>query len=185
MTYVHKSIRPEGARAKYLMSRHPSREAAGQRPERSAFCRGMPFVGNQPATIMRYLVILLLVSLTSGCATLTQDSMAPIAMSFSDGSNGQANLQNKRGTWSTRLPSTILVRKSDDPLRYDAETSNGRKAVGMIPSTMGAEIVASAVFLDFGIVDAITDKHRKYPASYVIPIEKVEPPTLAAAVPTQ
>jgi hypothetical protein len=46
-----------------------------------------------------------------------------------------------------------------------------------------AEIVASAVFLEFGIVDAITDKHRKYPASYVIPIEKVEPPRLAAAVP--
>ena len=34
------------------------------------------------------------------------------------------------------------------------------------------QIVASAVFLDFGITDAITDKHREYPASYVIPIKK-------------
>jgi predicted unusual protein kinase regulating ubiquinone biosynthesis (AarF/ABC1/UbiB family) len=38
---------------------------------------------------------------------------------------------------------------------------------------MGAKIVASAIFLDFGIVDAITDKHREYPANYVIPIKRV------------
>ena len=37
-------------------------------------------------------------------------------------------------------------------------------------STVGAKIVASAVFIDFGITDAITDKHRDYPASFVIPI---------------
>ena len=33
---------------------------------------------------------------------------------------------------------------------------------------MGAKIAVSALFLDFGIVDAITDKHRDYPASFVI-----------------
>lgn len=57
-------------------------------------------------------------------------------------------------------------------LKYECETKDGRKTVGGIPSTMGGKIVASAVFLDFGIVDAITDKHREYPASYVIPISK-------------
>jgi len=35
---------------------------------------------------------------------------------------------------------------------------------------MGGKIIASAVFLDFGIVDSITDKHREYPPSFVIPI---------------
>ncbi len=49
---------------------------------------------------------------------------------------------------------------------------DGRTAVGAIPSTLGARIIASAVFLDFGIVDAITDKHRKYPDSFVVPIQK-------------
>ena len=125
---------------------------------------------------MKYLAIALLIALTSGCATLTEDPMTPIAMSLSDGSNGKVVLQNKRGTWSAKLPSNISVRKSDDPLRYDAETSDGRKVVGSIPSTMGGKIIASAVFLDFGIVDAITDKHRQYPVSFVIPIEKVEKP---------
>lgn len=36
---------------------------------------------------------------------------------------------------------------------------------------MGAKIIASAVFIDFGITDAITDKHRKYAGSFVIPIK--------------
>lgn len=106
------------------------------------------------------------------CATLTEDAMTPMSISFSDGSNGKATLQNKRGVWETQLPATVSVRKSDDILKYEAITSDGRKAVGSIESTMGAKIIASAVFLDFGIVDAITDKHRQYPSSYVIPIKK-------------
>ena len=108
----------------------------------------------------------------SSCATLTEDAMTPVSVSFSDGSNGKVTLQNKRGTWEGSLPSTISVRKSDDSLNYNAVTSDGRTATGSIPSEIGAKIIASAVFIDFGITDAITDKHRKYPASYVIPIPK-------------
>lgn len=98
--------------------------------------------------------------------------MTPIAISFSDGSNGKCNLQNKRGTWVAQLPSTVSVRKSDDALKYECETEDGRKAFGSIPSEMGGKIIASAIFLDFGITDAITDKHRRYPASFVVPIPK-------------
>ena len=108
----------------------------------------------------------------SSCATLTEDAMTPVSISFSDGSNGSATLENKRGMWQTDLPSTVSIRKSDDALKFKARTSDGREAVGAIPSEMGAKIIASAVFIDFGITDAITDKHRKYPASYVIPIKK-------------
>ncbi|MCK5375302.1 MAG: hypothetical protein KAJ40_08455 [Alphaproteobacteria bacterium] len=110
--------------------------------------------------------------LLTGCATLTEDALTPIAISFSDGENGECNLKNKRGVWTTEIPTTVYVRKSDDVLQYDCKTDDGREVVGMIPSTMGAKIVASAVFLDFGIVDSITDKHRKYPANFVIPIKK-------------
>jgi hypothetical protein len=100
--------------------------------------------------------------------------MTPIAISFSDGSNGQCHLQNKRGNWDAPIPSTYYVRRSDDSLNYDCKTSDGRTATGSMPSTIGAKIVASAVFIDFGITDAITDKHREYPASYVVPIQKNE-----------
>jgi hypothetical protein len=118
--------------------------------------------------------LVLVASIFTGCASLTEDSMTPVALSFSDGSNGSVVLENKRGIWESELPSVVSIRKSDDPLKYKAETYDGRTAVGAIPSTMGAKIVASAVFLDFGITDAITDKHRKYPASYVIPVKKKE-----------
>ena len=121
---------------------------------------------------MKEVIIAIIALSLFGCATLTEDAMTPIAVSFSDGSNGKCTLLNKRGAWAPKIPSTVSVRKSDDGLKYDCETDDGRKAVGVIPSTMGAKIVASAVFLDFGIVDAITDKHRKYPVSFVVPVKK-------------
>tara|TARA_Y100000588_G_scaffold378589_1_gene459350 strand:- start:641 stop:1039 length:399 start_codon:yes stop_codon:yes gene_type:complete len=83
----------------------------------------------------------------------------------------EVTLSNKRGVWEEKIPSTVSVRKSDDGLKYEALTKDGREAVGMIPSTMGGKIIASAVFIDFGITDAITHKHRRYPPSFVIPIE--------------
>lgn len=135
---------------------------------------------------------LVLVVVLSGCATLTEDAMTPVALSFSDGTRGTCGLSNKRGGWQLAVPGVASVRKSDDALRYNCQGSGGRLAAGAIPSSMGGKIVASAVFLDFGIVDAITDKHRQYPASYVIPIEPLsvpatqslstQPPTVAAPV---
>lgn len=128
----------------------------------------------QRKSTVKNLAVLIVVACTSGCATLTEDAMTPIAISFSDGSNGQCKLQNKRGAWETPIPTTYSVRKSDDPLKYDCKTSDGRTAFGSMPSTMGGKIIASAVFIDFGITDAITDKHRQYPATYVIPMPKKE-----------
>ena len=107
-----------------------------------------------------------------GCATLTEDAMTPIALSFSDGSSGECHLDNKRGFWTAKVPETVYVRKSDDTLKFDCETDDGRESVGGIPSTMGGKIIASAVFIDFGITDAITDKHRKYPLSVTIPVKQ-------------
>jgi hypothetical protein len=109
-----------------------------------------------------------------GCATLTNDPMTPVAVSFSDGSNGECVFDNKRGTWATPIPVTVAVRRSDDALKWRCKTTDGRESVGSIPSTMDAKIVASAVFIDFGITDAITDKHRQYPASFVIPMRQRE-----------
>lgn len=122
-------------------------------------------------TVLARVLLLAIAALMTGCATLTEDAMTPIAISLSDGSQGKVTLTNKRGVWETKIPSTVSVRKSDDGLKYEAVSNDGRRAVGVIPSEMGAKIVASAVFIDFGITDAITDKHRKYPVSYVIPIE--------------
>ena len=123
---------------------------------------------------MKRSLVLIAASTLAGCATLTEDAMTPIAMSFSDGSAGTCDLTNKRGAWQAHLPTTIAVRKSDDALKYDCQTIDGRGAVGAIESEMGGKIIASAVFIDFGITDAITDKHRRYAASFVIPVQPRE-----------
>ena len=120
---------------------------------------------------MRKIIALSALLLMGACATITNDPNVPVALSFSDGSQGSCNLRNKRWAEKVDIPTTAYVRRSDDNLQYDCKSSNGRTAVGGIPSTMGGKIVASAVFLDFGIVDSITDKHREYPASFVIPMK--------------
>jgi len=126
---------------------------------------------NQARKIMAILTTALL---TGGCATLTEDAMTPVTLTFSSGENGSCKLTNKRGAWETPVPATVSIRKSDDALLYDCKTDGGKTAFVSIPSEMGGKIVASAVFLDFGITDAITDKHRRYPANFVIvvPAEK-------------
>ena len=118
-------------------------------------------------------IIIALVVTTTGCASITNDAMTPIAISFSDGSDGKCILQNKRGVWQVDLPATVLVRRSDDALKYDSQTEDGRRVVGTIPSKIGGKLYASILFLDLGIVDKITDKHREYTASFVIPVKKV------------
>lgn len=119
---------------------------------------------------MKKLLVVLLAASATACATLTEDKMTPISMSFSDGSNGRCELSNKRGLWNTDVPAIVSVRKSDDALKYRCKTDDGREASGTIASEMGGKIIASAVFLDLGITDAITDKHRRYAASYVVPM---------------
>jgi len=106
----------------------------------------------------------------TGCATIVNDAMVPISLSFSDGTAGDCTIRNKRGIWETEIPATPYVRRSDDDLQLSCRTDDGRTAVGTVQSRMGAEIAASIVFWDLGITDAITDKHRYYESSYVIPV---------------
>ena len=108
----------------------------------------------------------------SSCASITNDAFVPMAISFSDGSSGTCQITNKRMSIEASIPSAPMIRRSDDNLQLNCKTDDGRTAIASVPSSMGGKIVASAVFLDFGITDAITDKHREYPASYVVPIKK-------------
>ena len=120
--------------------------------------------------IKNFASISILVLLTS-CATIVNDATVPVSLSFSDGSSGTCKLNNKRASYSVNIPSTTMVRRSDDSLRFDCESKNGKKGYGSIPSGMeGGKVAASVFFWDLGITDAITDKARTYPASFVIPV---------------
>ena len=114
-----------------------------------------------------------IIILTTSCATIVNDANIPVAISFSDGSEGRCKLSNKRANYDVEVPGTHLIRRSDDALRYDCETKTGKKGFGSIPSTVeGGKIAASVFFWDLGITDSITDKHRIYPSSYVVPVKK-------------
>ena len=120
---------------------------------------------------MKKITLILSSILLTSCATIVNDANVPVSLSFSDGSTGNCQLTNKRVSLSVAIPSTTMVRRSDDALRFNCTTKSGKKGFGSIPSEMeGAKLGASVVFFDLGITDAITDKHRTYPASFVIPV---------------
>ena len=117
------------------------------------------------------LVFLSIILFSTSCATIVNDPNTPVSLSFSDGSDGTCTLNNKRGSWSGKVPGTFSIRRSDDMLRYNCKTESGKTGVGGIASSIeGAKLGASVLFFDLGITDAITDKHRTYAASFTIPV---------------
>ena len=117
------------------------------------------------------IIIFAIFALTS-CASIVNDANVPVSISFSDGSEGNCKLSNKRGNWSANVPETVMIRRSDDSLRYDCVSKNGKKGFGSIPSTLeGGKLAASVFFFDLGITDSITDKHRIYPSSFTVPVK--------------
>ena len=120
---------------------------------------------------MKKIFLICLGLFLTSCATIVNDPNVPVALSFSDGSNGTCQLSNKRVSLIQKIPGTAMVRRSDDSLRYSCETDSGKKGFGSIPSSMeGGKMAASVFFWDLGITDSITDKHRTYTPSFVVPV---------------
>ena len=121
---------------------------------------------------MKIALSLMALVFLGGCATIVNDPNIPIQVSFSDGAAGQCKFQNKRGVWTTEIPTNgVMIRRSDDPLVYECTTKDGRTANGSIRSEIeGEKVAASVIFWDLGITDSITDKHRTYQGNVVIPV---------------
>ena len=122
--------------------------------------------------MVRFVALVALGLLSTACSTLTKDSHVPINLSFSDNSAGNCDLQNKRESYEVAIPGTENIRRSDDALRYDCKTKDGRPAKGSIPSTIGNSM-AGNIILGGGIgavIDATNDYHREYPGQFVIPV---------------
>ena len=120
---------------------------------------------------VRSLYIVLISLFLTSCATIVNDANVPVALSFSDGSKGECQLSNKRVSLSVKIPSTPMVRRSDDALKFNCKTEDGKVGFGSIPSEIeSGKLAGSVVFFDLGITDSITDKHRRYPSSFVIPV---------------
>ncbi len=124
---------------------------------------------------MKSIFLAIVTSLTltliiGGCASITNDSHQQINFK-APGCKGKGVTciaSNKRGLWKFELPGIELIRRSDDVLKIECEDKDGNNYQEAVPSRLGGKIIVSAIFLDFGIVDAITDKHREYPSQIVI-----------------
>ena len=120
---------------------------------------------------MKKILVVLTSILLASCATIVNDANVPVSLAFSDGSNGTCTMTNKRGSWTGKVPGTFSIWRSDDTLQYNCKTESGKTGIGGIASSMeGAKLGASVLFFDLGITDAITDKHRTYAQSFVIPV---------------
>ena len=120
--------------------------------------------------VLRYILFGTLALSISSCATITNDPSQAIQF-VAPGCQGvqiECTAQNKRGSYKFDPPETVHIRRSDDDLRISCNVPGRSDYVQNIASRMGGKIVASAVFLDLGIVDAITDKHREYPVQIVL-----------------
>ena len=108
----------------------------------------------------------------TGCATLSNEAMIPLSFTAPGCAVEMAcTATNKRGSWSFSPPETVMVRRSDDTLRVECRARDGAGTVvtHAVSSEMEhAKMGASVLLLDFGITDAITDKHRFYPSNVVI-----------------
>ena len=120
---------------------------------------------------MKRTILLCFIILQAACASIVNDANIPITASFSDGSAGKCVFRNKRGSWPSPIPNTVMIRRSDDALFYDCESEDGRDSDGSIASEIeGAKLAGSVIFFDLGITDSITDKHRTYQGNIVIPL---------------
>ena len=121
--------------------------------------------------MFRTFVSISILMLLTSCATIVNDANVPVTLSFSDGSSGTCKLSNKRAQYELEIPGTQMVRRSDDALKYDCKSENGKTSFGSIPSEIEDAKLAGSVLLDLGITDSITDKHRTYTPNFVIPIK--------------
>ena len=117
------------------------------------------------------LITFIVLTLLTSCASIVNDPEVPVTLSFSDGSSGTCKLSNKRAQYEVDIPGTQMVRRSDDSLRYDCKTENGKTSFGSIPSEIEDAKLAGSVLIDLGITDSITDKHRTYTPNFVVPVK--------------
>ena len=122
--------------------------------------------------MFRTFASIIILIFTTSCATIVNDANVPVTLSFSDGSSGSCKLSNKRMQYQVDIPGTHQIRRSDDALKFDCKTENGKTAFGSIPSEIeDGKLAGSVIFFDLGITDSITDKHRTYTPNFTIPVK--------------
>ena len=109
----------------------------------------------------------------AGCASLTRELTQPVTV-HAPGCSEEVSctLSHKRGSYQVTVPPGVTqVRRSDDPLQVSC--SSGEKHwIGQIEGQRGGRAWGNVIFGGGigGIIDANTDAHWDYPASFAVPL---------------
>ena len=119
---------------------------------------------------VRMVVGIGILTMIAGCATLTNDAHQPVEFKVigCETQEVSCTATNKRGRWDFYPPDTVMIRRSDDPLRINCNSNEGHFSHDVQSGAHTGKFAASIFLLDLGITDAITDKHREYPSSVII-----------------
>ena len=120
----------------------------------------------------KLITISILTLILVSCATVLNEREIDLKVSFNDGITGSCYFKNKRSEKEVSIPGSFKIRRSDDPLKYECSTDDGRTVNGAIESLVEKKKFIPSFLLDLGISDMITDKHRYYPENNIIKIDE-------------
>lgn len=107
----------------------------------------------------------------TGCANVVRGTTEPITVEAPNCPDAECTLQNKKGSWTVKTPGSIVIPRSDDPLRVTCK-KDGKKVEVTAESgvSAGAILGDALLFGIFSAANAATDAHREYPDTITVPI---------------
>lgn len=138
---------------------------------------------------MKITILLAILMMLTGCASLTMDRQQPLTLHTSledtEVTGIECAVHNDEGVWSLTSPASVTIHKSAEDLVVDCKNDHvsGNASVS---STVNAAYASNFLFL-FGIgyiVDRYTGAGFDYPATVVVelkPIDEPESPALTVA----
>ena len=122
----------------------------------------------------------------SGCATITQGTSDPFALTTTPVSGAKCELKNGVGTWYITTPGTVEVHKSKTDLVIDCSHDGFKPAHEVVASkfegmTAGNLILGGAIGIG---VDAASGAMNHYPKSVDIEMEPLEAAAATTPAPT-
>ena len=110
---------------------------------------------------LRFLALSVVVVATTGCSTITQDSSQSLALTSSyqgQPVDAECKLSNDKGQWTSKAPSNVMVRKSNEDLdvtcKKEGVPDGLLKAVSRAAGSMWGNIIFG------GGVGAIIDHNK-------------------------
>lgn len=99
----------------------------------------------------------------AGCAGVSKGTGERITITTPNCPGAQCVLENKKGSWSLQAPGSVVVFKSDDPLKITCGKNGKEKQVTVDSTRSGSAAGEALLFGVFSAASAATDTRWEYP----------------------